>query len=173
MKLNLPERKIARMRAYDYRQNGAYAVTICTHKRRLAFGHVENGEVRLHPFGHVAQEHWLAIPSHYPNVSLDGFIVMPNHLHGILFLENEAVASLAEELELRRFGKPLSGSLSTIIGNYKSGVSREIGRLRGSKTEVWQKRFWDHIIRNDHDLLQHRQYICNNPLRWDDDKLHP
>jgi REP element-mobilizing transposase RayT len=172
MILQLPERKIARLRGYDYRQNGAYAVTICTHERRIAFGRIDNGLVRLHPFGHVAQEDWLAIPSHYPNVSLDEFIVMPNHLHGILFLENEAPPTAKMEAELRRFGKPVSGSLSSIICNYKSGVSRKIGCLRNCQTKVWQGRFWDHIIRDEDDLLHHREYIHNNPLRWEDDELN-
>lgn len=169
-----PERKIARLRQFDYRQSGAYAVTICVHERRLAFGKIEDGVVRLHPFGQIAREDWLGIPSHYPNVVLDEFIVMPNHIHGILFIENEAPPMPQEEVELRRFGKPLSGSLSTIIGNYKSGVSRKVGHMRACKTEVWQPKFWDHILlRDQHDLKKQREYILNNPASWEDDDLHP
>jgi len=173
MNAKYPERKIARMRSYDYHQSGAYAVTICVHKHRFAFGRIKNGEMCLHPFGRVAHDDWLAIPIHYPNVILDEFVVMPNHLHGIIFLKNEIPATVEEETELRRFGKPVSGSISAIIGNYKSGVSRKIGRLRGCKTEVWQTRFWDHIIRDEDDLLHQREYIHENPLRWDDDELNP
>jgi putative transposase len=168
-----PERKIARLREYDYRQSGAYAVTICVHERRLALGRIEDGTVRLHPFGRIAQERWLAIPQHHPIVVLDEFIVMPNHIHGILFIENESPPTIEEEIELRRFGKPQSGSLGTVIGSFKSGVTKRIGEARGCKTEVWQQKFWDHIIRDEHDLHNQREYIFNNPANWEDDDLHP
>src|SRR6476469_590799 len=108
-------RKITRLRNYDYRQSGAYAVTICCHNRRMAFGKVEDGAVRLHPFGVIARDCWLAIPAHFPNVDLDEFIIMPNHVHGILFLEAEAPPTLETETSLRQFGQSLSASLSTVI----------------------------------------------------------
>ncbi|BCM89404.1 hypothetical protein IAD21_01250 [Abditibacteriota bacterium] len=168
-----PERKIARLREFDYRQSGVYAVTICVRERRPAFGKIENGIMRLHPFGRIAQEDWLAIPSHYSHVTLDEFVVMPNHIHGILFIENEAPPSPEEEIELRRFGKSRSRSLSVIIGNFKSGVSRRIGEARECQTRVWQERFWDHIIRDELDLQNQREYIFNNPANWERDELHP
>lgn len=98
---------------------------------------------------------------------------MPNHLHGILFIQNDAPPSTDEEREMRRFGKPLSGSLSSIIGNYKSGVTRRIGEMRGCKTKVWQRKFYEHVIRNDRDLQLQRDYIRNNPSKWADDELNP
>ncbi|HEX9995726.1 MAG TPA: hypothetical protein VGB45_01175 [Abditibacterium sp.] len=166
------ERKIIRLREFDYRNNGAYEVTICVHERRLAFGRIEHGEMRLHAFGHIAQERWLAIPSHHPNVVLDEFIVMPNHIHGILFLEGDTPPTLEEEIELRQFGQPQSGSLGTVIGSFKSGVTRQIVERRGNKTRVWQPRFYEHIIRNDRDLQLQREYIRDNPAKWPDDELN-
>jgi putative transposase len=166
------ERKISRLREFDYRQNGAYAITVCVHERRLAFGRVENGEMKFNRFGRIADEDWRAIPIHYSGVILDEWIVMPNHLHGILFLHNEVPPSVDEERELRQFGKPMSGSLSSIIGNYKSGVTRRIGGMRACKTVVWQRGFYEHIIRNERDLQLQREYIRNNPSKWADDELH-
>lgn len=168
----LPQRKIARLREYDYRQNGAYAITICVFQRRCAFGRIHNGEVHLNAFGCIAHDRWLAIPQHHPQVTIDEFIIMPNHIHGILWIQNEAPVSSEEESELRRFGKPNSGSLSAIIGSYKSGVSRRIGELRGQRTTVWQASFHDHVIRNDGDLFHQRDYIQNNPSKWLEDEFY-
>ena len=168
-----PERKIARLREYNYRQSGTYTITICAHERRLVFGKIQNGIMRLHPFGRIAQEDWLAIPSHYSNMTLDEFIIMPNHIHGILIIENEAPPTQEEKLELRRFGRPQSGSLGTIIGSFKSGVCRRICEVRQCPMRVWQERFWDHIIRDERVLQNQREYIFNNPLNWETDELHP
>ncbi|RYX84163.1 transposase [bacterium] len=148
-------------------------MTICTHERRPAFGKIENGQMRLHPFGKVAHARWQAIPKHHQGVTLDSFVVMPNHIHGILSLENEAPPTQEQENELRLFGSPQSGSISTIIGSFKSSVTRKIGEARHCPTKVWQERFWDHIIRDEHDLQRQREYIFNNPANWDTDELHP
>jgi REP element-mobilizing transposase RayT len=164
------ERKITRLREYDYRQNGAYAITICVHERRLAFGRICDGVVRLHPFGRVATNCWLAIPSHFLGVELDEFVVMPNHVHGVLWIQNEAPPTPQQEIEIRQFGQPQSDSLGTVIGAFKSAVTKEIGRQRSNKTEVWQRGFYDHIIRNDHDLELQRQYIRDNPAKWEEDE---
>lgn len=129
--------------------------------------------MNLNRFGQISYERWLAIPAHHPGVILDDFVIMPNHIHGILSIENEAPATLEEEDELRRFGKPISGSLSTIIGSFKSGVTRLISEARDCPTQVWQKRFWDHIIRDERDLQRQRKYIFNNPANWESDELHP
>ncbi len=166
------ERKIIRLREYDYRQNGVYAVTICVHERRLAFGRIENGVMRLNPFGVIVRECWLAIPQHFPPVELDEFELMPNHFHGILFIDGEAPPMPEEEDRLRQFGQPQPGSLGTMVGSFKSTVSREIGRRRGCKTKVWQRGFYDHIIRNDRDLTHQRQYIRDNIAKWADDEYN-
>lgn len=167
------KRKITRLREYDYRQSGAYAITICTHERRMAFGRIENGDMRLHPFGLIAQERWLAIPDHHMGVQLDEFIIMPNHIHGILFIEAEAPPTPEAETSLRQFGKPLSSSLSTIIGSYKSGVTKRVSEARGHRTRVWQERFYEHVIRHDRDLECQREYIDGNPSGWANDELNP
>jgi putative transposase len=166
------ERKIIRLREYDYRQSGAYAITLCVHERRMAFGVVVDGAVRLNPYGRLALGCWMAIPDHFSQVILDEVVVMPNHLHGILFIEGEAPPTSEEAIHLRQFGKPQGGSLGTVIGAYKSAVTKRIGEQRGARTRVWQERFFDHVIRNDDDLVYQRRYIQNNPSRWTDDEFY-
>ncbi len=166
------ERIITRLREYDYRENGAYAVTICVHERRHVFGRIQNGEMRFHPFGAFAGACWREIPLHFPTVALDEWQVMPNHLHGILFFDGEAPPTPDQERELRQFGKPQSGSLGTVIGAFKSAVTKEIGLRRECQTKVWQPKFYEHIIRDDRDLRLQRQYIRDNVAKWADDELN-
>ena len=163
------QRKNIRLPAYDYRSNGAYAVTICVANRRHAFGRVENGVVRLHSYGIIARDELLATGEKRENVTLDEFTIMPNHVHLILWIWHEAPPSPFVE---RQFGSPEVGSLSTIIGAYKSAVTRAVGRVRGNTTEVWQERFRDHVIRDGRDLENQRRYIVNNPANWHDDDLN-
>ena len=163
------ERKITRLPHFDYRSNGAYAITICSFKRRCVFGNIENGVMDLNRFGRIVQRCFLEIPAHFPQVELDEFIVMPNHFHGIMFINGEAPPTVEEEK--RYFGKPVSGSLGIIVGSFKGAVTKSIGEARNERTYVWQPKFFEHIIRNDLDLQHQREYILNNPLKWLNDDL--
>jgi putative transposase len=125
----------------------------------------------LNRFGIIAFKCWASLPEHHPQVILDEFVVMPNHIHGILWLCGEVNSETNFEVK-REFGKPQSGSLSVIVNCYKAGVSRRISTLRGQKTRVWQPRFHEHIIRDDDDLLRQREYIQNNPAQWQDDEMN-
>jgi REP element-mobilizing transposase RayT len=152
---NLPQRKSPRLPDYDYSLNGAYFVTICTHQRLHLFGDVHDGEMHSNAVGDIAQERWSALPEHHQHITLDLFVVMPNHVHGILFLDGESV------------------SLSTVIGAFKSGVSRRVRQLpRQSALQVWQGRYHDHIIRNEQSLQAIREYVLYNPARWQQDKFY-
>jgi len=176
---HIHHRKSTRLKGYDYTQPGSYFVNICTANRRCIFGNVEDGEVRSSDIGRIVDEDWRAIPNHYGNVTLDAFQIMPNHLHGIIVI-NESLSdkrghaggvSLRNEknnlnygrdttpscpddesndLVKRKFGQPIGGSLSTIIGAYKSGVTIKIRNAGFHDGEsIWQSRFYDHIIRGD------------------------
>ncbi|HEX2620617.1 MAG TPA: transposase [Phototrophicaceae bacterium] len=156
-----PQRKSPRLRDYDYAQSGAYFVTICTHQRFHWFGQIANSTASLSSIGMIAAECWYAIPQHYPTVELDGFVVMPNHTHGIIVLA-EPVTPV----------KPSSPLLATVIGTYKAAVTRQIKRNHPSWQEtLWQGRFHDHIIRDEATLNYIRQYIEQNPSRWEEDSL--
>ncbi len=143
-------RKSPRLQGYDYAQNGAYFVTICTHNRELIFGQITDGDMELSELGEIALTCWKAIPSHFSSVELDVSIVMPNHVHGIIVLPGGGA------------------TLGTIIGNYKAAVTRASGGTRYTAslpTKIWQARYHDHIIRNEAALQRIQAYIVNNPAR--------
>jgi putative transposase len=167
-----PERKVTRLSDFDYGQTAAYFVTICTQEGRMLFGEVVVDEVRLSLLGQLVHQAWLAIPQHYSMVTVDEYVVMPNHLHGILFLLRENTTDMASHVPTRRFGALRAATLSSIVGNFKSGVSREAHRL-GLNGPIWQSRFYEDVIREDEDLCQVRRYIQENPLKWALDKENP
>ncbi len=155
MHKQLPERKSPRLIDYDYSTSGAYFVTICTDQRVHLFGEIHSDEMHLSSAGSIAYDCWKALPEHHAHITIDDFVVMPNHVHGILFLDGE------------------SGVLSTIVGSYKSGVSRRIRHAYQQPSLVlWQGRYHDHIIRNEQSLNKIREYIQYNPALWQQDKFY-
>ena len=173
-------RRSIRLKGYDYTRAGAYFITIVTQNRACLFGAVVEGRMRLNPLGQIVQECWLAIPDHFPHALLDEFVIMPNHLHGIIVLqemENSVGARHAapREPRLEEFGKPVAGSIPTIVRSFKSAATKHINEYRGTPgAPVWQRNYYEHIIRNDRSLHRIRGYIATNPLRWHLDRnIHP
>lgn len=165
-------RKSIRLKGYDYSEPGSYFVTICAARRTRPFGVVENGKMVFSPLGRIVSEDWKAIPDHFPNVGLDVFTIMPDHMHGILIIHQNLSSHL--RARPREFGKPVAGSLSTILGAFKAGVTLKArrGDLIGD-TPVWQSRFHDHVIRNDVELYFIRRYVELNLLIWEFDASNP
>jgi putative transposase len=175
MKYNpdIHHRRSIRLPGYDYTRGGAYFVTACTHARACLFGQIAGDTINLSAYGEIAPECWLDIPAHCSQADLDAFTVMPNHIHGILVLaDNLATSSDASAQE--RFGKPVAGSLPTIMRLYKAAVSRRINELRGGPgVPIWQRNYYEHIIRDQESLSRIRNYIASNPAKWGEDQLHP
>lgn len=165
-------RRSQRLAGYDYRQNGAYFVTLCTHARECLFGDVVDGTMELSPLGDIVLDGWLWTPVVRPDVSLDAYVIMPNHLHGIIVLHRHG--QYLGDVDLRPGSPPagpMSGSLGAIINQVKSTSARRINRLRGlTGAPVWQRDYHDHIVRNESDLDRIRAYIEDNPARWRDDR---
>ncbi|MDR0819724.1 MAG: hypothetical protein LBN43_09170 [Oscillospiraceae bacterium] len=170
-------RRSIRLKGYDYAQNGAYFVTICTQGRQCVFGEVVNGEVRLSYTGVASLQCWNSIPEHFPNVKLDEFVIMPNHIHGIIVVDNAdyrrgtACRASTDKGRTRtdageQFSRPVKGSLPTIVRSYKSAVSKQLGK------SIWQRNYYEHIIRNDEDYLRICEYIQFNPRNWEKDELY-
>ncbi|MES2650015.1 MAG: transposase [Bacteroidota bacterium] len=166
----------ARAAWWNYGWNGAYFITICTKNRLHYFGAVENRKMNLANCGVLADVCWQEIPNHSKYVELGAFVVMPNHIHGILILDNPAVETLhATSLRPQSPSNPMAdispmaGTVSTIIRSYKSAVTRHAHRL-GFAFD-WQTRFHDHIIRNDAEFQRINDYIENNPYNWPGDKF--
>ncbi len=170
------QRRTPRLRDYDYAQEGAYFVTICTHNHGYLFGKVVDEKMQLNVWGQIAESCWQAISNHFPHVELDVYVIMPNHMHGIVFIMDRpsgASSTADEPYTPERYGKPIAGSLSTIVRSYKSVVTRQINALRGnSDRKIWQGRYYDHIIRNETALDKIRGYIIHNPAKWEVDKLY-
>ncbi|MBK9941051.1 MAG: transposase [Kouleothrix sp.] len=160
----LHHRRSIRLSGYDYTQAGAYFVTACTAARRRLFGELVGSEMRLSRYGAIALECWEAIPEHCPRVELDAFVVMPDHIHGILVLPEDADRARVAARE--RFSKPVAGSLPTIVRLYKAAVTRQINEWRGTANPpVWQRNYYEHVIRSQAALERIRAYIVDNPSR--------
>ncbi|HRE40977.1 MAG TPA: transposase [Ignavibacteria bacterium] len=185
---NNPEfqkRKSIRLKDFDYSKEGLYFITICVHNHECLFGKIENDNLLLNELGKVANNFWIEIPNHFPSVELHEFIIMPNHIHGIIEIvgtqNNEfnpivgtrhGVSKTANKDEYKhQFSKPIPGSISTIINQYKSSVKRWCNK-NGHKYFQWQSRFYDHIIRSDFDYQNISNYIIHNPAKWDEDKYY-
>ncbi len=180
-------RQSTRLKDYDYSQAGGYFVTIVIQNRKCLFGEIEDGEIKLSSFGKIINFHWNNIPQHFPYVKLDEFIIMPNHIHGIInIIENNvgAMHSIEKSYKngniVQENASPLQPigtkprSLSAVIQNYKSVTCREINRVRKSQgKKLWQRSFYDHVIRNETELNNIREYIIYNTVRWDRDKENP
>ena len=167
----LPNRQSIRLREFDYSRNGAYFVTVCTTQRLCLFGDIEDGEIRLSPVGQVTRLRWQDLPSHTPGLTLDVWVVMPNHLHGIIVLPGSSVTGVPVS-NLPRGPKP--GSLGAAIAGFKSAVSRDIAEKHLSPVRpLWQRNYYERVIRNDRELDAIRRYIVDNPLCWEDDPDHP
>jgi REP element-mobilizing transposase RayT len=163
------ERKSTRLRNYDYSKSGYYFITICTKNGEEWFGRIEDGKMIVNPYGEVARSFWIQIRDHFKEVGIDEFLVMPNHLHGILIIE-EIMVGNAYMRSLQDRTKML---LSKVIQQYKSSVSRIIHLSKNNISFQWQRSFYDHVIRNEIELSRIRDYIQNNPLKWDLDRENP
>ena len=170
-------RRSIRLKEYDYSWAGWYYVTICTKDRECVLGEIRNDTVRLSRMGAAVQIFWQNIPNHFSSVELDDFVIMPNHIHGIIILNDKP-----------RRGKHLGGSfrrgevtsplpevsLGKVIAYFKYQSTKAINEEQGTPSaKVWQRNYYDHIIRNDADLFRIRTYLRNNPLQWALDEENP
>jgi REP element-mobilizing transposase RayT len=160
------------LQTWDYGWNAAYFITICTKNRKHFFGEVHNGKMNLSEMGILANKFWFEIPEHFPFVNLDSFVVMPNHIHGIIVIDKEYNATgneffHREIIGRQRFQNQGKDTVSSIIGSYKSVVTKYARKI--NVDFGWQSRFHDHIIRNDKSYERIKNYIINNPAKWNDD----
>jgi putative transposase len=181
-------RKSIRIPQYDYAQPGAYFITICTHRRECLFGEIVDGAMRLNEYGTIVMDQWHQTAILRPRIRLDAFVVMPNHVHGILMISdqpNDVDMAIPGRGTLQcaptnapqtheRFGKSTSDSIPTIVKLFKSSVTVGINTLRQTRgIPVWQRGYHEHVIRDENSLERIREYIANNPFQWTLDENHP
>jgi REP element-mobilizing transposase RayT len=177
--ISLPKRQSIRLQQYDYSQAGGYFITICTQNKECMFGEIVDGKMQLNDIGQVVQQCWDDIPVHFPHIELDAFVVMPNHIHGIVVVADNILrrgtACRAQDLNptMERFRQPVAGSIPTVIRSFKAAVTKNVNELRQTPgVKLWQRNYWEHVIRNEPELNQLREYINFNPERWELDRLY-
>lgn len=174
MKVRYP--RSIRLKGFDYAQAGAYFVTICTQNRVSLFGDVVNGAVIPNAPGKIVLKAWGGLPDHYPHVRLDAFVVMPNHVHGIVVITDRPDVEAQHAAHLRNDVSPgpAPGSLSTIVRSFKSASTKRVNELRAMPgMPFWKRSYYEHVIRNNRDLERIRAYIVTNPLKWALDRENP
>ena len=169
---NKHHRRSIRLKGHDYSQAAAYFVTICTQDRMCLFGDVVDDEMRLNEAGRVAQECWLGIPIHFPHVALDAFVIMPSHVHGIIVIADTAGAKDFSPLQNAMPLRSPSRTIGSIVRGFKIGVTKWF-RTHADIYSIWQRDYYEHIIRNDESLNRIRQYILDNPAHWSMDRENP
>ncbi len=171
-----------RLKHWDYAEDGCYFITICAKDREFYFGDIIGGKMKLSSIGKIANQYWRVISKHFSFVNLDEFIVMPNHIHGIIIIDKTAsVGASAVSVETRhgaslpprrrKFGPMQKNSLSSIINHYKGAVKKWCNK--NNMDFLWQERFYDHIVRDEKSLNRIRQYIIDNPAKWESDRNNP
>ncbi|MBE9228300.1 transposase [Phormidium sp. LEGE 05292] len=182
-----------RLKHYNYSTNGWYFVTICTYQKLCFLGDAIANQIQLTAIGKIAEEFWLNIPIHFKYTYLDAYVIMPNHIHGIIIIarpkcrnvacnvsttttpltnerktadDNHNISQAMSEIS------PKAGSLSVIMRSYKSAVNRWC-HINGYESFAWQPRFYDHVIRNSIALERIRKYIINNPAKWENECKNP
>ncbi|MEM9003267.1 MAG: transposase [Cyanobacteria bacterium P01_F01_bin.86] len=162
--------KTIRLPRHNYGRVGMYFVTICTHQRSHYFGQVVGDRVVLSAIGQIAHDNWQAIPNHHHRyVALDAFVIMPNHMHGLIQITKLSENPDQGQATVNRFGPLQKGSLQAIVQSYKASVTRAC-RRKGNNDFKWQPRFYEHVVRHNGSLNRIRQYIVNNPRKWSLDR---
>lgn len=176
------DRRTIRLRGYDYSQPGVYFITVCARERESLFGQVVGNLMERNESGEIVSSYWGELANRYTEATLDAFVVMPNHMHGIVLV------GAIRELPLR--GAPARGSslltsssdrlqrrnmlVPKMVGWFKMNAAKQINHLRGAAgTPVWQRNYWEHVIRDEESLNRIREYIATNPARWHLDAENP
>ncbi|PKN86592.1 MAG: transposase [Chloroflexi bacterium HGW-Chloroflexi-8] len=174
---NIHHRRSIRLKDYDYSQSGAYFVTIVTYNRSHLFGEIVNGMMKVNDTGFVAQIEWKKLSFRFSGISIDNFVVMPDHMHAIIVLVG-AKPEKTHSSDSPSFASPVQVDekphpLGTIISSYKSTVARLINGLRHTPgAPVWLRNYYEHIIRSEKEFENIRSYIEDNPRRWGEDLVN-
>lgn len=165
----LPQRKQIRLVGYDYTAAGGYFITICAYQRQHLFGTIVEGTMQLSAIGLLVEQEWTATPIHRPYLRLDAFTIMPNHVHGVVFIEDPS----ALPNDRAQHAAPLpSGSLGAFVRAFKSAVSRRSKIELGFQQPIWQRNFHERIIRNADEYDKIAAYVISNPANWQSDSLN-
>ncbi len=174
---DIHHRRSVRLKGYDYSRANAYFITICAWNRECLFGCVENSTMALTEYGKMLENEWLKTPQMRPNVELDAFVVMPNHFHGIIQINDIREGESHTQEGVYQYAPTIrspSQTAGAIVRGFKSAVTKQINVCRNTPyADVLQRNYYEHIVRSDNELNTIREYIQNNPSTWIRDKLYP
>jgi REP element-mobilizing transposase RayT len=164
---HLRHRRSIRLKGYDYALTGVYFITSVTHGRENLFGEIVGSEMRLNEYGEIVQNTWDDLPNHNNGIELDAFVVMPNHIHGIIIIVGAGSEPAPTNETVPTTTSAPAIALSEIVRQLKTFSARRINVQRQiSGVPVWQRNYYEHIIRNDHEFERISQYIIHNPVQW-------
>jgi REP element-mobilizing transposase RayT len=168
----------ARLKNWDYSSNGYYYITICTYNREWLFGNIVDGKMQLSTIGEIVLQGWNDSFVMRKELFCDKFIVMPNHIHGIVIIrktDNTHNAETHRRGNVETYGRASlrAKSISSFVAGFKSAMTKRINEFRQTPgVPVWQDRFYDHIIRDEKSLHKTREYVVNNPMNWENDEIN-
>jgi REP-associated tyrosine transposase len=167
-----------RLKGRDYSAPGIYFVTICTHDRKCVFGAITEGELQFSLLGRIVRESWVAVPQHFAHTNLHGFVIMPNHLHGLIEIVRQARAQRAAPLQEQASGgdpRPAvrPGSLGAIVRSFKAAVTLRARRELSWIGEIWQSNYFERVVRDGQEFSDAGRYIGENPMKWEWDRENP
>jgi REP element-mobilizing transposase RayT len=188
--LQNPLRKKIRLTEYDYSQNGAYFITLCSYNKECLFGEIKDEQMIMNDLGMIVFNEWLKSAAIRSEITLDDFVVMPNHFHGIAVIcRNDTPIDLTRNCaggqtgdrpvaHTKQQGAPKSGprreSIGALLSGFKSAVTKQVNAVRRTHGQpVWQRNYYEHIIRNEESLCKIKEYILSNPMNWHRDRLNP
>ena len=160
-----------RLKNYDYSQAGAYFVSICVQNRECVFGNIVDGEMHLNKWGEIIAEEWMRSSEIRKEIKLDEFVVMPNHIHGIVMITEASVGATGRSPLPKG---PPAKSIGSFVAGFKSAATKRINEIRTNRgAPLWQRNYYEHVIRNEEELKQIREYITGNPIKWTEDDENP
>ena len=174
---DIHHRRSIRIKGYDYSQEGAYYFTICSHQKQCLLGEIINGIMQPNIAGATVAAVWHNLPRHFPFLELDAFIIMPNHVHGIIVIaeqqnniNNNQLLTAQTNFQTSLPNGTKAGSLGAILQNFKSVSTRQVNRITRNSGTIWQRNYYEQIIRDEQAYNNIRRYIIENPLTWEDDE---
>jgi len=178
---DIHHRRSIRLKNYDYSQPGPYFVTVCTHNRESLFGHIHENAMIMNEAGGMVDRWWRELPKKYPMIDTDAHTVMPNHFHGIVVIVGAALRGRPDESNPNNGGQPhrVAPTLGDMIDWFKTMTTNDYirgvkhGQWRPFPGKLWQRNYYEHVIRDEGDLNAIREYITNNPASWDKDNENP
>jgi putative transposase len=167
-------RRSIRLREYPYTQVGAYFLTMCTFNKAPLFGKLQDGKMLLSPLGFIVEDCWTEIPNHFARAELDLYVMMPNHFHGIVVQESPGRGTACRALTAEQFGRPVPESVPTIVRSFKFAATKRANESLGAPgAALWQRNYFEYVIRDAQSLNRIREYIATNPVKWESDRNNP